>query len=304
MQVFTSLVPSNEPTAVALGFFDGIHAGHRAVLGGAVRCKSEGLVPAAFTFSSTPKPLDKNRQLTTNEEKADMLGEMGIERLYLVDFNAVRDYSPKKFVDEIIRGTLNARKVFCGFNYRFGKHGLGDTEMLTLFCAEHGIEVEVIPAVEIDGDVDSSSRIRALLKNGQVEEASRLLGYDFGLKAKSVHGNHIGSMMGTPTINLRFGANVILPRFGVYASIVTIDGKEYVGVTNIGVRPTVGEGNEPNCETWLPRYHGGDLYGKTVDVRLKKFIRPEVKFGSLEELKAAIHRDGEIALGMYGKKRA
>ncbi len=296
MQIFRDLSPYSSDTAVALGYFDGVHLGHRAVLGEAVRCKSEGLVPTAFTFSSTPKSEDANSQLTTYGEKIALLEKIGIEVLYILDFELVKDKSPEQFVREIINGVFRARKVFCGFNYRFGKHGAGGTNDLIRLCTNFGITAGVCAPVKKNGVVVSSTEIRRKLKNGDVEDANTLLGYDFGLKSKVIEGNHIGSSMDTPTINLTFDESIILPKFGVYASIVTVDGKRHAGVTNIGIKPTVSEGNAPNCETWLPLWGGGDLYGKTVDVRLKKFIRPEQKFSSLGELKSAIKRDGKTAV--------
>lgn len=301
MQIFRTLSPYPAATAVALGYFDGVHLGHRAVLDEAVRCKSEGLVPAAFTFSSTPKPDDKRSQLTTYEEKIALLEEIGIEVLYILDFSLLRDKSPEQFVSEIINDVFNAKKVFCGFNYRFGKCGAGDTDVLTRLCTESGIEAGVCAPVEKNGVVVSSTEIRRLLQNGRIESANALLGYDFGLKNKVIEGNHIGAAMDTPTINLTFEKDIILPKFGVYASIVTIDGQRHAGVTNVGVKPTISDGNAPNCETWLPLYDGGSLYGKTVDVRLKKFIRPEQKFSGLDELQAAIKRDGKTAVEITRK---
>lgn len=296
MQIFRTLSPYPANTAVALGYFDGVHLGHRAVLNEAVRCKSEGLVPTAFTFSSTPKPEDKRAQISTYDEKIELLEKVGIEVLYIIDFELLRDKSPEQFVSEIISGVFNAKKVFCGFNYRFGKLGAGDTEDLTRLCAEHGITACVCAPVEKNGVVVSSTEIRRLLQCGDVENANALLGYDFDIKNEVVEGNHLGTAMDTPTINLTFKKNIILPKFGVYASVVTVDGTKYAGVTNIGVKPTVSNGNAPNCETWLPLYNGGKLYGKTVEVRLKKFIRPEQKFDSIDELQAAIKRDGKTAV--------
>ena len=159
-------------------------------------------------------------------------------------------------------------------------------------------DVGICDTVKLDGITVCSTEIRNRLKKGDIKEANRLLGYDFGLNGKSVQGKGIGLKMDTPTINQNFESGIILPKFGVYASIVTIDGEKHIGVTNIGIRPTVGEKNLPNCETWMPLYKGGDLHGKTVDVRLKEFIRPERKFDNLDELKAEIKADGKTAVDL------
>ena len=296
MRVFNALTPYNKKTAVALGFFDGIHLGHRAVIKKAVEAEERGLVPAAFTFSSTPKSKDKNSQLLTCEEKTAILEKLGIKVLYILDFEELKDTSPEVFVRDILKGVFSAEEVFCGYNYRFGRHKSGNTDTLKRLGEELGIKVGVCDPVKLDDIIVCSTEIRNRLKNGDIKEADRLLGYDFGLNGKALKGSGIGSKLSTPTINQKFADGIILPKFGVYASVVTLDGKTYAGVTNIGVKPTVGAKNLPNCETWLPEFKGGDLYGKTVDVRLKEFIRPEKKFSTLEELKSAIRADGLTAL--------
>ena len=301
MRVLRELKASSLPTAVALGYFDGVHRGHRAVLSAAVDAKREGLIPAAFTFSKTPKSESAGQQLSSTDDKIRMLEEIGIELLYIIDFESLKNKTPSAFVKDVLKDIFNARRVFCGFNYRFGRAGSGDTELLSKLCTAEEIDVAVCRAIIDDGVVISSSEIRRLLKNGEIRRANKLLGYDFGLRSTSVEGNHIGTMMHTPTVNLRFAANTVLPRFGVYASIVTIDGERYVGVTNVGVKPTISDAGVPNCETWMPEYKGGELYGKTVDVRLRDFIRSERKFSGLPELESAIKRDGLIALNMLKK---
>lgn len=301
MRVLRDLTPSDKKTAVALGYFDGIHLGHKAVIGKAIDAKKSGLVPAAFTFSSTPKSKDKNSQLLTYNEKLSIFENLGIEILYILDFEKLKDYSPEDFVKKIISEVFNAGEVFCGFNYRFGKTGAGSTDELKQLCKKENIKVGICNPVELDGDLVCSTEIRNALKNGDIKKANRFLGYDFGLKSEVLKGNNIGSKIDTPTINQKFENGIILPKFGVYASIVTIENERYTGVTNIGVKPTVGNRNLPNCETWMPEYKGDNLYGKTVDVRLKEFIRPERKFNSLDELKAEIINNGKTAIKLLSK---
>ncbi len=301
MRIYTELIKSEQPTAVALGFFDGVHLGHRAVLSAAVSCKSEGLVPAAFTFSSTPKSRDNGAQLTTPLQKAELLEKLGIEILYVIDFEIIRDKTPEQFVREILAGIFGAKKVFCGFNYHFGRGGTGDRDMLKGLCSACGIEAKVLEPVKVDGKIASSTEIRNALRSGDIALANKLLGYDFTIRSEVVEGKHLGTAMDTPTVNLCFEEGLIVPRYGVYASLVTFDGRTFPGVTNIGVKPTVSDSDRPNCETWLMLFEGGDLYGKTVEVRLKAFIRPEQKFSGTYELRAAIKRDGETALGLLGE---
>lgn len=300
MQIFEHIVPITEYTAVALGFFDGIHSGHRAVIDRAVSCKKQGLSPAVMTFSESPRSILSGKtgdMLQTNQEKCRMLETIGVEKLFLEDFDRIRRLSPEAFVREIIVEKLNAKEVFCGFNYHFGKNGAGNGETLVKLCEKFGVKAQVIPPVIVDCRVVSSTEIRSLLKNGEIKEANRLLGYDFSISQEVIHGNHIGKDMGFPTINQRTKSGIILPKFGVYASLAEFDGEKYFGVTNVGVKPTIGK-YEPLYETWMPDYMGGDLYGKTVTVALKGFIRPERKFESLDELKKTVLQNGEQARQM------
>lgn len=295
MRILNTLEPSAEKTAVALGFFDGVHLGHRAVLGAAVECGKKGLVPAAFTFTETPKKGDENLRLMTKNQKLSMLEKLGIETLYMINFETVKNLSPEQFVKDIIGGVFRAKKVFCGFNYRFGKGGAGDSEKLVSLCREIGAEATVLPAVNFDGETVSSTLIRSLLKDGNLRQANRLLGYAFTVEGKTVRGSRVGTSMSTPTMNLELEAGVIVPKFGGYASVVELDGKSFAGVTNIGVKPTVSSRGIPNCETWMPSFTGGDLYGKEVRIHLKDFIRPEKKFDNIAQLEAAIKADSQAA---------
>lgn len=302
MLIFRELKESERPTAVALGYFDGVHLGHKAVIRAAVEQKSNGLVPAVFTFSSTPKRGTEHSQLTSFDEKARIFESLGIEILYIIDFNTLRDKTPEEFVRDVLKKIFRAEKVFCGYNYHFGKSGAATSGDLVRICKEYGIEAHVQKHVKLGRESVSSTKIREHLKDGDIVGANRMLGYDFGIVSESVEGSRLGTAMDTPTINLNFESNRLLPRFGVYASVVYIGEEKYIGVTNIGVKPTVSEGNIPNCETWMPLYNGGELYGKRVEVRLKEFLRPEKKFGSIDELRQAIRHDGETAVNILKAK--
>lgn len=298
MQILRDLIPTTENTAVALGYFDGVHLGHQKVIAQAVECKKQGLTPVVFTFSHTPKKGDGLLQLLTLEQRIARLEALGVEILYVIDFQQIKDFTPEEFVEKILKRVFNAKKVICGFNYHFGKNGAGDCETLKSLCHQWGIETVVTDSVIMDTNIISSTLIRKLLKKGDIEKANKYLGYDFGYYGVAVKGNQIGTKIGTPTINQHVPADVITPKFGVYASVVTIEGNRYIGVSNVGVKPTISGNNPVLCETWLPEYNGGDLYGKTIDTRLKVFIRGEKRFASLEELKTAIHKDGKTALNI------
>lgn len=302
MRILNDLIPTTENTAVALGYFDGVHLGHKKVIELAVKCKNEGLTPVVFTFSNTPKKEDRMLQLLTVSQRAQKLEDLGIELLYIVDFQLVKNLSPEKFIEKIVKSVFNAKKVFCGFNYHFGKNGAANCDDLKVLCNKYNIVTEIIAPVIVEDETISSTRIRKLLQSGDIMKANELLGYEFGYRSVAVKGRQIGSKLGTPTINQNIEKNIVIPKFGVYASVVSFEGKTYFGVTNIGVKPTVSGGNEPICETWMPDYEGGALYGKMVDVKLKAFIREEKKFNSLDELKTAIINDGKTAKEILNNK--
>lgn len=288
-------------SAVALGFFDGIHQGHRSVISKMINVANENsLIPIVYTFKKNPASLFGRsvEVITPNQERLAILKKMGVKKVVEDDFENVKDYSPQEFVQKVLVERFSAREVFCGFNYHFGKGGVADHNTLKQLCEKYSINVTVACPVVIDGDTVSSTRIRKLIKNGEIEEVNKLLGHNFGYSSVIEHGNHIGRLMGTPTINQKLPDNIAIPKFGVYTSVVTVDGQQYVGVTNVGVKPTVGN-YKPLSETWLPEYMGEDLYGKIVDTRLLVFQREERKFNSLNELKETIQNDGKTALDNF-----
>jgi riboflavin kinase/FMN adenylyltransferase len=289
---------TSSKTAVALGFFDGIHLGHKAVINAMLKCARENsLTSALYTFEKSPSALfgKDTPFLATNDERLEILQDMGVKVVFQDDFLNIKDLTPEEFVSEVLVKRFCAHSVFCGFNYHFGKGGTADSEKLKEICGKYKINVQVIPPVIVEGEPVSSTRIRNLLKEGRVQEANSLLSHPFGYTSVIKEGNHIGRLMETPTINQDLPENIILPKFGVYTSRVTIGGNVYVGVTNIGVKPTIGE-YTPLSETWLPEYKGKSLYGEKIDVRLLCFHRPEMKFDSFEELQTAIKNDGKLAV--------
>lgn len=302
MQTFYTLSTEQQHTAVALGFFDGLHRGHRRVLAGAARQQKNGLLPVCFTFSESPKSVIRGKALPalmTQEDKLHALAQIGMAHVYLTDFRAVMHLDARDFFTEILVGRLKVRALFCGFNYRFGKNAEGDVRLLQTLCVEHGVLLTVVPPETDGGEVVCSTLIRQLLEKGDIRRANALLGSRFGMCATVRHGRRLGRQLGTPTLNQTPAKGLAVPPYGVYASVVTLEnGMPYCGVTNIGVKPTVG-GTELLWETWMPHYTGGEIYGETADVRLLDFIRPERKFDSLEALKAEILRNGEQAERIY-----
>lgn len=279
----------DKPTAVALGNFDGLHRGHANVIRAAVR--AENLLPMVFTFTENPHPA---AQLTTFCEKSLIMQGLGAEKLIAVDFNDVREMPAKEFVTGLLMDKCKARRLCCGEDYRFGYQAQGNIALLKALCGERGVEVEIVPSALAGGEKISSTRIRNAIESGKIKEANHMLGRTFAYSFEVIHGNHIGRGLGTPTINQALPEHFILPKFGVYATVARIDGEHYYyGVTNIGVKPTVGS-DHVLSETWMPEFHG-DLYGKRVRLFLLDFIRPERKFSTLEEMKKEILRNAQTA---------
>lgn len=302
MQNFFEILPEKSGTAIALGYFDGLHKGHRNVISLAAAEKGNGLTPVCFTFSKSPKSVlngTRYNALMTNEDKIKTLERLGIERTYQADFEKIMNMPSKDFAQEILIDTLKAEKLFCGFNYRYGKNGEGSAETLKSFCESKGIKLTVVSATKSEGEIVSSTLIRKLITDGNVKRANELMCSRFGFSSVIEHGKRLGRELGTPTINQPLCSELVVPKFGVYASIVTLEnGDSYCGVTNIGIKPTVG-GNTSLCETWMPKYKGGEIYGQSADVRLLEFIRPERKFSGIDELKNAIIDNSKTALKIY-----
>lgn len=306
MQIDVKVPRMRQDTAVALGFFDGLHRGHKKVIGGAAQASSRGLTPVVFTFEESPleeltgTPVPR---LLTKQQKLQRLSSLGIQAVLTLPFSSMKQMTPADFVKEVLHEKLRAREVYCGFNYHFGAGGTAGAEELTALCEPFGIRV--FPSAPVmEGCLPiSSTRIRGLLMNGDIEEANRLLGYHFGFDFPVVGGRKLGRLMGTPTLNQPFPKGFVLPRFGVYASLVRFHGTATYGVTNIGVKPTVGA-DGPLAETWMPEYAGDDLYGEAVHTELVAFLRPEMKFSGIDELRAAILKNGEEARALWRQKMA
>lgn len=285
-------VASNK-TAVALGVFDGIHRGHQAVIDKAISFKVKGLSPAVFTFNTktvTTKGNGKLDVLISDELKNEMLEEMGIEYIYSPEFSQVKDLTAEEFVKKILVEKFNASVAVCGENFRFGKGAFAGSHELSEICKKYGIETVIVPYTTFNSKPISSSEIREHIKQGSMDMANFMLGYDFQFRLEVVHGNEIGKTLNFPTINQRFSSSQVVPRFGVYASMTKIGDKLYPSITNVGVKPTIGSEKSPLAETYIIDFEG-NLYGEVLTVFLKKFIRPEQKFNGLDELKTQLAID-------------
>lgn len=284
---------NGEGTAAALGIFDGVHRGHRAVIGKAAEeAKKFGLAPAVCTFktSSINTKGSSYRPIYSDETKLVLLENEGAQYVFSPDFSEVRDMSPEEFAEKILQGVLNASIVVCGRDFRFGKNAACSAEGLRTICDRLGMRLCVVDDITENGVRICSADIRRYISGGDIRRANLLLGHDYAVTGEVVHGNHFGRQMNFPTANQRMRGDFVMPKFGVYASYAELDGKIYRGVTNIGVKPTVESSGIPLAETHFPGF-SGELYGREIIVRLVEFIRPEIHFDNTDELRKQIYSD-------------
>ena len=285
--VFLPAKPYEKKTVVAIGFFDGVHLAHRALLSETVRLAHEmGARAALFTFDALP--VKTGTPLSTLDERLALFEELGIEVAFVARFSDVCSVSPEDFVKNILIRSCGAIRAVCGFNFRFGKGASGTASDLSALLPGS----RILSQVELGGTAVSSTRIRALLSEGKVEQANELLGEPYTVCAKVEHGKALGRTLGFPTLNM---CPVSLPLSnGVYETRVCLDGKTYAGVTDIGHRPTVEGEGERRMETHLIGFEG-DLYGRSVAVSFVGRLRDEIAFKSERELALRLAEDKALA---------
>lgn len=292
---------SKKKYAMALGYFDGLHTAHTAVLQETLKLSEYGLLPAVMLFDEHPKKVLSGESvpfLLQKSRRDAIIDSMGIKRL-CVSFEKIKDMSPREFVEMLTKENVGA--AVCGYNYRFGKSASGDVDTLRRLCGEYGIEVRVCEKYLSEGEEVSSTVIRNAVAHGDMEKAERMLGFPFGFSAEVFSGDKRGRLLGAPTINQYLPEGIVIPRFGVYAAKVFFEGREYIGVTNVGSRPTF-DGRSVRSETYIIDY-SGDLYGKTVETQLFSFIREEKKFGSADALKEQIALDVKSTQTFFEKSK-
>lgn len=278
---------------IALGFFDGVHLGHAALLRAARAAADRlGLPAAALTFDRHPNELVLGRPMPLINTPADRAGLMrrlcGVDEVLFCRFDrAMMELPWEAYVEDYLIGKLGAAHIVCGYDHRFGYRGQGNAQGLQRVCARLGVGCEVTGEVTRNGVKVSSTHIRTLLAQGQMEEANCFLGHPHCLTGEVVHGRQLGRQLGTPTANVLLPPGVLAPAFGVYAAQVVVEGQALMAVTNLGVRPTVDGGDQVTAEPWLLDFDG-DLYGKEVRIEFHRFLRPERKFPSLDALRDAI----------------
>lgn len=285
-----SPVPS---CVICLGNFDGVHLAHRELLRSARAFRNQNFphaslavfcfpTPSSDFFSSAPAA-----HLCSLEQKLSFFADEGVEFVFLAEFEDVRELSSEEFAKTVLLEQCHAVAAVCGFNYRFGKGGLGRAEDLESLLNS---PVLILDRVDLGGEAVSSTRIRSLLSKGDAKEAARLLCRPYSITAPVLHGKALGRNLGIPTINQNFPKGALIPRHGVYLTSCHIEDREFIGVSNVGVHPTVDLDASVNCETFLLDFDG-DLYGKTVTVSFLDYLREEAKFSSKEALTEQVHRD-------------
>ncbi len=277
----------------ALGFFDGVHLGHRALLDACRELSAEKeCVPGAVTFTEHPDALVLGKMpalINTAADRERLLTQFGAEQVLQLPFDEKMMAMPwQEFLQMLVRQHRAAGFV-CGDDFRFGHKGQGNADELAVFCGENGLVCRIVPQVVLDGTAVSSTHIRGLLEQGAVDAANRFLGHPHILSGEVVSGRHLGRTLGIPTANLLLPEGTVKLPHGVYACVAVAEGQRYTAVTNIGSRPTVG-GHRVTVEPWILDFDG-DLYGKQLTLEFHKFLRSERKFDSLEALKAQIQQD-------------
>lgn len=284
-----------EKTIYALGFFDGVHIGHQALLKACRQLAEEtGCKAAAVTFSSHPDTLVWGKTpnlINTVEDRVRLLKEGGMDHVVVLPFDKQMQSSPWQDFLTLLVESYGAAGLVCGHDFRFGNRGEGNAELLRNYCTARNMPCAVVPEQKLDGITVSSTHIRNLLAAGEMETGEKFLGHPHILTGTVVTGRKLGRTLGIPTANISIPEEVVDLPFGVYACKAQVAGKEFLAVTNIGNRPTVG-GHRVTVEPWLLDFDG-DLYGQELTLRFYRFLRPEQKFPSLDALKAEIMKNAE-----------
>lgn len=290
---------------IALGNFDGVHRGHAVLLQQAVAAAKEmGLTSAALIFDRDPDNVFAGAcvtpHLTDNDSKAAYIRNLGVDEVIYIPFDAkTANLSPAAFVAKTIK-EYGAAMLVCGFHYRFGVGASGNADTLRRLCEQQGIACQVIEPVTEEGMLISSTKIRSLIRSGNMELAAKLLGRPFTVSGEVYHGKKLGVTLGFPTINQTLDDFSIVPMYGVYATRVLVNGEWCEAVTNVGVRPTVEKTRAYNIETYIID-KDVDLYDQRVAVAFYKMLRPETKFPSIDALREAIKENVLQTKEYFGK---
>ena len=305
MQIYPSMSPlqlgGKQGSAVALGYFDGIHIGHRTVICGAVDwAQAHGAAAALFTFKLPGGSKIKGRRLYSVEEKRRIVAGLGVEHYLVPTFADIMSMTPEQFVRGLV-ADCRARAFFCGENFTFGARAAGDPALLQKLCQPLGVEVHILPMAQFEGRPVSSTRIRAALEGGDIPAANAMLGAPYAIRFPVRHGAGLGRTLGVPTINQIYPEGYQLPRYGIYITRTWIKGRAYPSATGLGTRPTVtDDSTKVTCETFIPGFYG-DLYGTDPVVEFHTYLSPSKKFDTLDELRDCIRHAARRAEEYFRK---
>lgn len=291
-----------EDTVLSLGKFDGLHRGHELLMDSVFEKAHAGLKTAVFTFDIPPQSAGNGMQrvITTNKEKQHLFQETGIDYMIECPFTEeIMHMEAEQFIEEIVN-RLRATWIVVGTDFRFGYKRKGDFHMLRQYADTYGYQVRVVSKMQHQGRDISSTYIREEIEKGNLELANELLGYPYFIQGTIIHGNQVGRTIGFPTINIQPPEQKLLPPFGVYVSIVWLDGRRYRGITNIGKKPTIYGDNPVGAETYIYDF-SGDVYEKEVRISLLHFVRPELKFENVDGLKKQLQRDIAYGEGYFAE---
>ena len=286
--------------AVALGYFDGVHVGHRELIALLVsEAKKRGLSPYVLTFAdSISKTKNNQSTLYTAEEKIRIFESLGAEGVIVTDFSSVAELSPERFVSEVLIEALGTELAISGYNFRFGKGASADSQRLSELMRGLGKDAVILDEQRIDGKPISATAIRQLIYDKRLDEATRMLGVPYSIEGKVEKGLGLGKAYGFPTVNIPIREDSPLST-GVYRTAVKIGKKLYTGITNVGKCPTVKE-REVHSETLIADFEG-DIYGENIRIYFLGYLRPEKRFDSIEELREQIYIDKEKSLKENGE---
>lgn len=288
-----------ENTVITLGKFDGLHLGHELLINKVIELSAiNDLKSVVFTFDVPPNSNNTSKVITTNVEKEYIFEKTGIDVLFECPFTKeVMCMEAEEFI-AWISNNFNVKYIVVGTDFGFGHNRSGNYQTLIDFSSKYNYQVIVMDKKQYNGRDISSTFIREELEKGNVKLANELLGYEFFISGEVIHGKQIGRTIGIPTINMAIAEEKIIPPFGVYVSKVLVDGEWHIGVSNMGRKPTISGDNPVGIETYIINFNK-DIYGKNVTVLITEFLRPEMKFDSIEMLKNQMNSDIKHAIEYY-----
>ena len=294
MQILTELT-KNPNLSLALGYFDGVHQGHQAVINNAVEfAKQHNTKSAVITFKDHPYCYFRGvcpKYLLTRKGREEKIEQLGVDFLYELDFESISGLLAEEYLRDVLIKYFTPSAISTGYNHNFGYKKSGNVKFLAAQAAKFGYQYFELPPQKLNNEVINSTEIRKLLSQGKIEKANKMLGYNFGITGEVIKGQQIGRTIGFRTANLIYPPELIDLPFGVYETAVRYAGKIYRGIANFGVRPTV-NGKGALLEVHLLEFDK-DIYGENITVEFIKMIRKEKKFASLDELKKQITKDIE-----------